>query len=572
MVSTSNTRNGVTAAVRRGAVLAAGALALGIAGAGCGAAAPSDSGSGTGTTAPAGGQAPAVGVEAQTVFTTTPARGDVDSFTWNLPNGEPNSLDWARAYDSSPNQVLSNMCESLMRQEPDFSIVPGLAESFDQPDDRTFVYRLRSGVRFWDGTAMTADDAVFSLKRHLDPDQGSFWSTPFYSNVKSIEKSGDLEVTVKLKKPDAVFNRMMATPAGVVGEQAFVEARGRRYGTPKGGIMCTGPFSLGDWKPGTSIELKRNDAYWDAEHKAKAGSMTFKFITDEATMIGGLQSGELDGTYQVPPAGVPQLRTASGKLTFGASTEWFAFRPTEKNGPMKDPRVMKALSLVIDRESIADVVFGGAAVPAGTPIQPGAHGYGRAIFEASAKDLPALKPDPEQAKRLVAEAGAAARRPIVVAVSADVRTYNQAAQALQDAARRIGLTVKVSSISTAQFTNLYFDKAARAPYDLFVAQQYGAGVAEPLISISEFTPLSAYNYGELNDPVVTKGVEQGMATYDDDKRAELAARAEKALVEAPGLIPVVNLLTSVYQGPKITGAVASLSYLYYPWAADVGAA
>ncbi len=571
MVTTSNTRSGATAAVRRGAVLAAGALALGIAGAGCGAAKPSDSGGGTGTAA-AGGQAPAVGAAAQTVFTTAPARGDVDSFTWNLPNGEPNSLDWARAYDSSPNQVLSNMCESLMRQMPDMSVEPGLAESVDQPDPKTLVYRLRSGVKFWDGSPMTAEDAVFSLKRHLDPDQGSFWSTPFYSNVASIEKTGELEVTVKLRRPDAVFNRMMATPAGVIGERRFVEARGRRYGTPKGGIMCTGPFSLADWKPGTSIELKRNDAYWDADHKAKAGAMTFKFITDEATMIGGLQSGELDGTYQVPPAGVPQLRSASGTLTFGASTEWFAFRPTEKDGPMKDPRVMKALSLVIDRDSIADVVFGGAAVAAGTPIQPGAYGYARATFEAAAEQLPAPAPDAEQAKRLVAQAGAAARRPIVVAVAADIRTYNQAAQALQDAARRIGLTVKVASISTAQFTNLYFDRGARAPYDLFVAQQYGAGVAEPLISMSEFTPLSAYNYGELDDPVVTKGVEQGMATYDDAARAELAARAEKALVEAPGLIPVVNLLTSVYQGPKITGAVASLSYLYYPWAADVGAA
>lgn len=568
MVSTSNKRNDVASTLRRRTALAAGVLALGIAGAACGAEAPGEKDGGS---ARGGSQAPAVGAAAQTVYTTAAARGDVDGFTWNLPNGEPASLDWARAYDSSPNQVLANMCEGLMRQEPDFSIVPGLAESFEQVDGTTLVYRIRSGVRFWDGRPLTADDVVFSLERHLDPDQGSFWSTPFYSNVASIDRTGELEVTVKLRRPDAIFNRMMATPAGVIGQQAFVESRGRRYGTPKGGIMCTGPYSLEDWKPGTSITLRRNDGYWNAERKAKAGSVTFRFITDESTMIGGLQSGELDGTFQVPPSGVSQLTSASGTLTFGASTEWFAFRPTEKNGAVKDPRVMQALSLVLDRESIARVVFGGAAVPAGTPIQPGAYGYGRDVFASAAEQLPAPAVDLEGARALVREAGAAARRPIVIAVMADVRTYGQAAQTLQDAARRVGLEVEVKPIPAAQFTNLYFDKGARAPYDLFVVQQYGAGVAEPLISLSEFTPLSAYNYGELRDPVVTQGFERGLATYDDARRAELATRAEKALVEAPGLIPIVNLLTSVYQGPKITGSVASLSYLYYPWAADVGA-
>lgn len=555
-----------SSALRRHAAVAAGVLALGIVGTGCGAEAPRKA-EGGGSDA-----APAVGAAAQTVYTTAAARGEVDAFTWNLPNGEPASLDWARAYDSSPNQVLANMCEGLMRQEPDFSIVPGLAERFEQVDDRTLVYTLRDGVRFWDGRAMTADDVVFSLKRHVDPDQGSFWSTPFYSNVASIEKTGALEVTVKLRRPDAVFNRMMATPAGVVGQRAFVEARGRKYGTPNGGIMCTGPFKLDSWKPGTSIALSRNDGYWDADGAAKAGALTFKFITDESTMIGGLQSGELDGTFQVPPAGVSQLRSAPGTLTFGASTEWFAFRPTEKNGAVKDPRVMEALSLVLDRDSIASVVFGGAAVPAGTPIQPGAYGYARETFAAAGERLAPPAVDLDKARALVTEAGAAARRPIAIAVMADVRAYGQAAQTLQDAARRVGLDVKVEAIPAAQFTNLYFDKGARAPYDLFVVQQYGAGVAEPLISLSEFTPLSAYNYGELDDPVVNRGVEQGMGAYDDDRRAELATQAEQALIEAHGLIPVVNLLTSVYQGPKITGSVASLSYLYYPWAADVGAA
>jgi peptide/nickel transport system substrate-binding protein len=113
------------------------------------------------------------------VFESTPAAGRIESFTWNLGAGEPASLDWVRNYSESENIVQANLCEGLMRQNSDFSISPGLAESSDQPDPRTAVYRIRKGVTFWDGSPLTADDVVFSLSRHRDPASGSYWATPF---------------------------------------------------------------------------------------------------------------------------------------------------------------------------------------------------------------------------------------------------------------------------------------------------------------------------------------------------------------------------------------------------------
>lgn len=104
--------------------------------------------------------------------TSPPAKGGLDSVTWSL-YAEPYTLDYALAYDYPPNTVLANVCEQLMRVTPDHRMEPGLAVGFDRPDPRTLVYTLRPNVKFHDGTTMTADDVVASLKRHMNPAVGS---------------------------------------------------------------------------------------------------------------------------------------------------------------------------------------------------------------------------------------------------------------------------------------------------------------------------------------------------------------------------------------------------------------
>src|SRR6185369_12305458 len=139
------------------------------------------------------------------------AKGPIDHFTWNLANGEPASLDWILAYSDSENATLANMCESLMVQNEDMTLSPGLAERIDRPDDKTMVITIRDGVKFWNGAPMTTEDVVFSLSRNLDPKAGSYWASPFYDRVDSIQATGDRQVTVRFKQPDAIFERMLST-------------------------------------------------------------------------------------------------------------------------------------------------------------------------------------------------------------------------------------------------------------------------------------------------------------------------------------------------------------------------
>src|SRR5687768_2436112 len=111
--------------------------------------------------------------------------GDIDAFSW-VSYAEPYSLDYAYAFDYSDNQVLANVCESLLRLNPDYTLSPGLAEAYAHPTPATWVYTIRDGVRFHDGTALTAADVVASLRRHIDPAVGSSWYS-VYQNVVSIE-------------------------------------------------------------------------------------------------------------------------------------------------------------------------------------------------------------------------------------------------------------------------------------------------------------------------------------------------------------------------------------------------
>ncbi|UOQ87607.1 ABC transporter substrate-binding protein [Agromyces endophyticus] len=510
-------------------------------------------------------------LDLEMVTTTPAASGPIDHFTWNLTSGEPASLDWIYAYSDSENTALANMCESLMLQGPDFSLEPGLAEKVDRPDETTMVFTIRDGVTFWDGSPLTADDVVFSLERNLDDAAASYWGVPFYDRVSSIEKTGDLEVTVKFTEPDSLFERILATAAGVIGSKDYVEQAGDTYGTATGGIMCTGPFEFDTWKPGTSITMKRYADYWNADRAALADSATLTFVTDESTIASSLLSGDIDGTYRVPlSATEPLMNSDSGSFYLGASTDWTAVRPTEKDGPFQNPDVRRALSLAYDRAALADTVYRGTATASLSPIQPGAWGYSKEVWQQGADALPSPDQDLDAAKKLVEEHGLAGES-ITVALPAETESDNKAAELLVAAGKAIGIDVQTSTLPVTSFNALYFDAAARAEYDAFIVNEYGAGVADPIVSLSEFTPLSAYDYGLLDEPSVTDNVAAGFGEIDDDARANSLVEAQAGLVESMGLINLVNPGMRMYMGDRISGATASLAFLYYPWAAGIGA-
>lgn len=505
--------------------------------------------------------------------TTARATGTVDTLKWALPWGEPTSLDPAKVGDYSPAAVESNLCEGLVSIDPEFRTHPGLAEKISRPDDKTIVFDLRTNVKFWNGDKMTPEDVVYSLKRNTDNKVGSFWSS-YYTSVQSIKATGPHQVTVKFTHPDTLFEFGMGVPAGAISQKSFVEKAGAKYGASSGGLMCTGPYKLDSWKPGRNITLSKNENYWNSGLRPKANSVRFSFVTDTSTLTTALQSGEFDGAYEVPVATAAALRKGdAGTVYSGPSTQMVELIPTEADGPMSNVDVRTALDLAIDKKAIATTVYGGSAQPLNSFIPPFMWGTGEAkpVYQTGYDKLQDTStPDLDAAKALVEKANLSDNS-FTVGISAGDEAGIQTLTYIQAAAKKIGLDMTIKQFQATQFSDMFYNKSARAAVDLMYALGYSE-IANPLAYASYFAASDGlFNWTGYHNPKVAQLLQQAIRTLDPSKSAKLFVQAQAEFVPQRLAIPVVTPAERLFMKKGITGAPPSFSYVNMPWAAMVGA-
>jgi peptide/nickel transport system substrate-binding protein len=528
---------------------------------------PPGTGSGTGT----GGTGNAAST-AYTLSPSTPApRGDIDSFTWAL-YAEPPTLDYISAFDYEQNMILSNVCESLMRWTPQLTEVPGLAEKVETPNPTTFVYDLRPDVHFQDGGVMTSADVVYSLDRQMNPNLGSSWAQVF-QNVTSITATGPLQVTVRLKTPDSQFPQYMATAAGVVASEKGIKAAGSNYGT-SGSLDCTGPFTLGTWTKGQSIELDRFPGYWGTP--AKSAKVVFDFITDPSALTNALLTGEADGGYLIPPTSYTRLKSSGvGTLYFGQGLTTVNVNITNLKGPLGDVRVREALSLALDRNGFVSTGLAGVG-SASDSISPRAAWAAApgSVVDSAFDGLPPafsdLAANITKAKALIKAAGATGKT-VTLATSPIGPDVSLLATAVQAAGEEIGLNVQLKTVSPDGYTALFTDAQARAGLDMF-PETYYLSISDPMDILSNFQTGNYQNYAGYSNPAYDKLVDEASSTYDTTARLKIEAQLQQLEASQVLWIPAAEWPTALFMDKRITGAPTSISYMYYPWAADVGAA
>ncbi|MDX3533128.1 ABC transporter substrate-binding protein [Streptomyces sp. MB09-01] len=516
----------------------------------------------------AGGQKD--GATAFEITDATPAAaGPVDSFTWSV-FAEPTTIDYAYSFDYPPNQILANVCESLLRWNPDLTTSPNLASSYTNPTPTTWVYQIRPGVHFHDGTALTADDVVASLRRNLDPETASVWANPF-RNVKSVDRTGPMEVTVTLARPDSTFNKYLAAGPGTVESAATLAKSGKDYGNPQTGVNCTGPFSFASWTSGQSLTLKRFDDYWNPALKAKSGEVKFVFLTDATTRVNAFQSGEVDGGWMVPPNAYSQLRdTRAGSLYFGRNTTVADEVVGNLEGPLGDARVRRALLMAIDREGIVKAGAGGVGRVADSLVTDNLWNEAPAATrDAILEELPTYPYDPAKAKALAAEAGVNGQKVVIATSPLDSQT-TIITQAVAQAATAIGLKPQIDSVSAEKYTTLFTDPAAREGIDLFLTFWY-TSITDPLDMYGSLQTGAFSNYGNWSDPAFDKAVDKAVTSYDPVEHTAANAEAQRIAMRELPWLPLYTQPVSVFLGKRITGVQPSIAYLYYPWAAEIGA-
>jgi peptide/nickel transport system substrate-binding protein len=536
------------------AVLAALAIAVGLAG--CG-----------GSSDESGGSTEAT---KDLVIETPAPTGEAGAITWAVYR-ETNSLDPIFAFDYPENTALYTMCESLLRQQPDGTIVPGLASEMTNPDPTTYAITVRDGVKFWDGSPLTADDIVYSLGRVRDAKLGGFYAAVF-SRVTSITATSPTEVTIKLSEPDYWLRGELASTPGLIYEKAYAEKQGKNFGTVNGGTMCTGPFKLDSWKTGQGITVVKNDAYWDDSLAPQVKQISIIGSSDDATVTSALETGEIDGYYALQLTTLDQLKQSPDVNVYeGPAYASDAFIVSSLKGTLGDVRVRRALSMAIDRPGLLATTYKGAAQLPRTLTNPGTWGYAKDVFQQAWDDLSEPTVDVEGAKKLIEEAGATGKT-VRIGTSAELPGLNTEASAIKSAAESIGLKATLVSLSAANYINFFIDPKVRATVDGFLTINY-PDYADPAgLYATLVLPDGSQNYSGYSNPKVTAAMEAARGEADDTKRAEDVTQAQKLIMQDLPWIPVLLPSQVLAMHSNITGAPASFQYMFGPWAAQIGAA
>ena len=322
-------------------------------------------------------------------------------------NQDPDILDPTLARTYVGRIVFSHICEKLYEIDDKLQIQPQLAAELPQYSDggRTLTIKLRPGVKFNDGTPMTAEAVRFSLDRHRTL-KGSNRRSELGS-VETVEVVDPATVRLRLKAPAAQLLSQLTDRAGMPVSPAAVQKLGDNFGTAP---VCVGPWQFVERVAQDRIVVEKSKHYFD-QNAAKFERVVFKIIPDDNVRLANLRSGDIDITHQVTPTDAVALKregkfeipsvTGIGynSLTINLRNKTGKTNPPGDLGtPLaNDPRVREALELSLDRDAIVQVVYDGQYTAGCTPIAPISP-----FFDKSRK-CPAR--DVARAKKLLADAG-----------------------------------------------------------------------------------------------------------------------------------------------------------------------
>jgi peptide/nickel transport system substrate-binding protein len=512
--------------------------------------------------------APAVVSPTKGLVATTPAgTKQVSSVTWAVYR-DVNSLNPAYAFDYPENTALSLMCESLLKQDANGTIVPGLA-TLTQKSPTTLVFDINKAATFWDGHPVTPADVVFSLDLQMNPAIGGFYGEAF-TRVKSIAATGADQVTITLKQPDYWLPGELASVAGKIEEAAFATKQGKNYGTPAGSIMCTGAYELKSWTPGVGVTAVANKNYWDKSVHPMIGQIILKGVPDPTSLTSGMLTGAIQGTYYPALSSIPQMEKSKNvKVYQGPGWDTDALVVSTTTGPLANVKVRQALSLALDRKSIISQVYVGAALMPRWLANPGSFGYGQQVFNAAYDSSPVMNQNLAAAKKLVQDAGLAGQT-ITLGSSSQIPSIAAEVGAYQQAAQAIGLNVKIDSVSANNYINFFTSAKARQGVDGFITVNYG-DYADPAALLASITlPGAPQNYDNYNNTQITSLLDQARGTANDNARATLVAKAEELAAKDLPWIPNAQPTSVMMLNSSLTGATSSFAYMFAPWANNLG--
>lgn len=480
---------------------------------------------------------------------------------------DPETIDPALNSASDGGCMILHSFECLLTVNEEGVLAPGQAETWETSEDGlVWTFHLRDGLKWSDGTDLTANDFVYSWKRVCDPELAAPYAETVLGMVDGYEEAvagnidalnvvatDDKTLVVTLANPCPYFGSLAAFATLSPVQQATVEANGDAWAVNAETYVSNGSFYVTEWVPGSHIMMSKNPNYWNAD-AIKLDKIKFNLIEDSNAAYSAYQTGEVLLIKDVPTEEIPSF---DGNAEFHVEPiiGTYYLSLNTKVEPFDNALVRKALSLAIDREYVANTIMQGTYSPAYNFMGPGwIDAAGEQFFDNANGGVTYISDDyeanVEEAKRLLTEAGYPNGEGLpVITYSTNPSGYHQAvAEYLQEAWKQIGVTVEVEIVEWASFTPM------RRDGDYMAARNGWVGdYSDPSNMLELLYSTNGNNDGKYNNPEFDAAIELSRTSTDEAARFEALHTAEDILMDEAACIPVAYYNDFWLQSEKITG-------------------
>lgn len=475
---------------------------------------------------------------------------------------EPDSLDPQKARSVEAHVVLRDLYECLTSLAKDAGTAPGVAKTWEaSPDGLTYTFHLRDNARWSNGDRVTSDDFVFALRRLVDPATASQYAQliDVVENAPAIVAGraapttlgvaapDDATVVVRLSAPAPYLPGLLSFPSTCPVHRPTLEREGARFTKP-GVMVSNGAFVLEGWVAGSTISVVRNRKYWN-DAATRLDGVKYLQIADESAEFTRYRAGDLHVTAVVPRGQYDIVKrdyAAELHISPQLSTYYYGF--ALDRAPFRDaPGLRRALSLVIDREQLAQVVLRVGELPAYGWVPPGVHDYTSQRFDYAGRSMTERM---AEARRLYAAAGYSVAKPLRFELRYNSGEVHGRLAVAIAAMWKAALGVE-AQLTAVEFRSLMADIDAR---DVEMFRLSWSGDYNDAYTFLQYLKSDfGINLPRYSNPAYDALLARASSTADTAARRELLEEAERTMLADTPLVPLYFYVNKHLVSPRVTG-------------------
>ncbi|MFC0268855.1 peptide ABC transporter substrate-binding protein [Kushneria aurantia] len=489
---------------------------------------------------------------------------DLSAATLRIDNGaEPGTLDPHQSSGTWESRIIREMFETLVSHGPQGELVPGLAERWEISDDgTTLTFHLREEAQWSDGEPITAEDAVFSLRRLLQPAMAAYNANLYYpiegarainsgeaqAETLGVEALDDHTLRIHLVRPTAWFMQALAMNEAAPLPEHYLSEHPDNWIAP-GRTPVSGPFSLSEWVPQDHITLSRNPAYFAADSVA-LDEAVFYPIEDANSALNRYRAGSLDISYSSVPSqrfdwvqeNLPEALRVSPFVA-----EYFYMFNLREESPFSDVRVREALNLATRREVITEQLLGMGQIPSSWLVPRVTEGGTRGQMAFADMSMDARM---ARARELMQAAGYGPGNPLQVELRYNtLEDHKRIAVALAAMWKPLGVDITLNNSEAAT----HYAAVNEGNFEL---ARYGmvATINDPYDFLGSYaTDGSAARSTGYHNAAYDELVTQSSRILDDEERARVLTQAQQTLLDDYALLPLYDYVNTALVSPRVSG-------------------